>query len=64
MSIGTSGRVVIEIEPDLKQELHAALRQDGLNLKSWFLENAHNFLSERGQLSLALDDQQEEGVAQ
>ncbi|RLA53323.1 MAG: hypothetical protein DRR42_05170 [Gammaproteobacteria bacterium] len=60
MSIGTSGRIVIEIEPGLKQELHAALRQEGLNLKSWFLENAHNFLSERGQLTLTLDEKQEE----
>lgn len=59
MSIGTSGRIVIEIEPDLKQELHKALREEGLNLKSWFLGNAEEFLSERGQLRLALQDPEE-----
>ena len=52
MSIGESGRVVIEIEPDLKRELHVALRHDGTNLKNWFVEQALSFLSERGQISL------------
>jgi len=56
MSIGSSGRIVIEIEPDLKQELHAALRQEGLNLKTWFLENAQEFLSDRGQLRLSFNE--------
>ena len=55
MSIGNSGRIVIEIEPDLKQELHAALKQEGLNLKAWFLENATEFLADRGQLNLNLE---------
>lgn len=59
MSIGSSGRIVIEIEPDLKQELHKALRKEGLNLKAWFLENAEEFLAERGQLQLALQDPNE-----
>jgi hypothetical protein len=53
MSIGESGRVVIEIEPDLKRELHVALRHDGTNLKTWFVEQATSFLSERRQISLA-----------
>lgn len=52
VSIGDSGRVVIEIEPDLKRELHVALRHDGTNLKNWFVEQALSFLSERGQISL------------
>lgn len=55
MSIGNSGRIVIEIEPDLKQELHAALKQEGLNLKTWFLESATEFLADRGQLKLAFE---------
>jgi len=45
MSVGSSGRIVIEIEPELKQELHSALKKDGTNLKSWFLENVDHFLS-------------------
>ena len=60
MSIGNSGRIVIEIEPDLKQELHAALKQEGLNLKTWFLENATEFLADRGQLKLALESDAEQ----
>jgi len=47
MSIGSSGRIVIEIEPGLKQKLHSALREDGVNLKSWFLSNVEHFLSEK-----------------
>ncbi|MEP6389219.1 MAG: hypothetical protein ABJ056_04765 [Halioglobus sp.] len=64
MSIGNSGRIVIEIEPDLKQELHAALKQEGLNLKTWFLENATEFLADRGQLNLGLEvtESQDGGV--
>lgn len=37
MSIGTSGRLVIEIEPELKQEIYASLKAKGLTLKEWFL---------------------------
>ncbi|KUJ82968.1 hypothetical protein AWR36_010520 [Microbulbifer flavimaris] len=47
MSIGSSGRIVIEIEPDLKKELHSALKEDGVNLKSWFLDNVEQFLLKR-----------------
>jgi len=55
MSIGNSGRVVIEIEPDLKKELHAVLRKEGTNLKAWFLENVGQLLAEKGQQSLPLE---------
>ena len=52
MSIGTSGRVVIEIEPELKKALHAALAADGLTLKQWFVAHAEEFLDEALQLPL------------
>ena len=54
MSIGTSGRIVIEVDPALKQELHTTLRSEGTNLKAWFLEQADSFLAEKGQLRLVL----------
>ena len=54
MSIGTSGRIVIEVDPELKQELHTTLRSEGTNLKAWFLEQADSFLAEKGQLRLTL----------
>lgn len=54
MSIGNSGRLVIEIEPELKKKLHAVLRKEGTNLKAWFLENVDQLLAEKGQQSLSL----------
>jgi len=49
MSIGNSGRIVIEIEPELKRQLHATLRLEGKNLKSWFLENVEELLEYQAQ---------------
>lgn len=40
MSIGSSGRIVIEVEPETKRQLYGALAQNGLTLKEWFLEMA------------------------
>ena len=45
MSIGSSGRIVIEVDPELKRALHLALRRKGTNLKVWFVENANEFLN-------------------
>ena len=58
MAKGTSGRIVIEIDPDLKQELYDALDKEGLKLKQWFLKNAEDYLRDRSQLSLLLMDEQ------
>ena len=55
MSIGASGRIVIEVSPDLKRELYAALARDGANLKGWFLRQAEDYLSNGQQRRLALD---------
>lgn len=52
MAIGSSGRIVIEIEPELKQLLHAALQKEGLTLKDWFRDNARKFVYEDKQLGL------------
>jgi hypothetical protein len=54
MAKGNSGRIVVEIDPELKQELYEALGEQGLNLKQWFLENVDELLSERIQPSLPL----------
>jgi hypothetical protein len=45
MSIGTSGRIVIEIDPKKKRELYSELARDGQTLKNWFLENVDSYLS-------------------
>jgi len=54
MAKGNSGRLVIEIDPDLKQELYQALGNEGLNLKQWFLENVADYLEHQMQPELPL----------
>lgn len=54
MSIGSSGRIVIEVEPGLKRELYVALARDGSTLKEWFLRSAQAYLSNTsGQMALS-----------
>ncbi len=48
MAKGASGRVVVEVQPSLKRELHSALALDGQTLKSWFIEAANLYISRRG----------------
>ena len=55
MSIGNSGRIVIEVEPATKRALYAALAQEGSTLKEWFLRAAEQYLSgANGQMALPL----------
>ncbi|MEJ1343104.1 MAG: hypothetical protein RNU03_10145 [Candidatus Sedimenticola sp. (ex Thyasira tokunagai)] len=54
MAKGSSGRIVIEIDPDLKQELYSILEEEGLNLKQWFLGNVDEYLRTKVQPSLPL----------
>ena len=45
MAIGSSGRIVIEVDPELKQELHKLLRQNGTNVKEWFTSHAQEYIN-------------------
>lgn len=45
MSRGSSGRIVIEVSPDIKNRLYVVLAKDGLTLKDWFLAQAESYLS-------------------
>ena len=45
MGIGASGRIVIEIQPDVKQELYEALAEENKSLKKWFLEHVEEYLA-------------------
>lgn len=56
MPVGESGRIVIEIDPELKQELYGALSAQGLHLKQWFLDNAKTYLAQQIQPTLPLFD--------
>ena len=49
MARGTSGRIVLEVEPDFKDELYAALAVERSTLKDWFLRSAKNFCEEVNQ---------------
>ena len=54
MSVGKSGRIVIEVEPEVKRQLYSALARDGLTLKDWFLREAEAYLGSAEQLPLEL----------
>jgi len=47
--IGRSGRIVIEIDPELKQALYQSLGKDESNLKEWFLGQVNVYLSGKSQ---------------
>lgn len=40
MSRGISGRIVIEVDPELKRRLYAVLAMSGSTLKDWFVASA------------------------
>ena len=60
MPVGASGRIVLEIDPALKQEIYAALEREGLTLKDWFLSVAQRQLLEKDQLRLAFAEDRED----
>lgn len=51
MAKGSSGRIVVEIQPALKRELHSVLALDGQTLKSWFIEVANLYISNRSSVN-------------
>jgi hypothetical protein len=52
MAVGESGRIVIDVDPDVKRRLYSALALSGSTLKDWFLKNASNFCNESQQPQL------------
>jgi hypothetical protein len=54
MSIGNSGRIVIEVDTEIKRELYSALSREGMTLKEWFLKSANSYISDRTQIPLPL----------
>lgn len=60
MSIGRSGRVVIEIDPVLKREFHAVLAKNGMTMKDWFMKSAMNCVKYN---SLGMDAEEEISTA-
>ncbi len=54
MAKGNSGRIVIEVDPEFKQDLYKVLGSQGLNLKEWFVQSASDFLNEHNNPTLPL----------
>ena len=57
MSVGSSGRIVIEIEPEIKRELYSVLSSNGQTLKEWFLQRAAEYMRTGRQISMFDRDQ-------
>ena len=52
MAKGSSGRLVIVVDPGLKRDLYVELARHGLTLKDWFIGQATTFLETSYQPSL------------
>ncbi len=52
MARGTSGRLVVDIDPELKKQFHAALTIEGTTFKDWLLRHVEAYLKDRNQPSL------------
>ena len=52
MSIGESGRIVLEVDPNMKRRLYAILTDNGLTLKAWFTREATAYIEHSGQRQL------------
>ncbi len=52
MARGDSGRIVVEVEPDLKDRLYVELAKQRLTLKAWFVAAVDEFLQTSSQPSL------------
>lgn len=49
---GQSGRIVIDVDPELKRELYSRLSLSGSTLKDWFSHNATTFIRDSRQPAL------------
>lgn len=44
MARGKSGRIVLEIDPEMKRELYLTLEKNQQTMKEWFLKEANNLI--------------------
>lgn len=49
MARGPSGRIVVDLDPGLKREFHAALAADGTTFKEWLLTRVSAYFEDRQQ---------------
>jgi hypothetical protein len=55
MPRGYSGRIVLEIDPSIKDSLYIALARKKLTLKDWFVRECTSFIAETNQPHLFAD---------
>ena len=53
MPQGLSGRIVLEVDPDLKRRLYSVLAREGLTMKGWFVDAVGSYLARYTEVSLA-----------
>ena len=57
MSRGPSGRIVVELDPNLKSELYLELTREGTTFKDWLIQRASTYIDQRRQpLLLVAED--------
>lgn len=49
MARGRSGRVVLEIDPELKRQLYATLESKQQTMKEWFIQEAEGLINREKQ---------------
>lgn len=49
MARGPSGRIVVDLDPGLKREFHAALAADGTTFKEWLIARVFAYFEDRQQ---------------
>jgi hypothetical protein len=47
MARGDSGRIVIEVNPELKRQLYSALAVESQTLKDWFIQAADRYVNDQ-----------------
>ena len=52
MAIGESGRIVLEINPEIKRKLYSTLALENKTMKEWFITLAVQHIEARQQPSL------------
>jgi hypothetical protein len=56
MARGDSGRIVIEVDPRLKDELYLELAKQRMTLKAWFMTKAEQFVDNSRQQLLFVSE--------
>ena len=46
MSRGNSGRIVLEVDPRIKNQLYLVLAREGITLKTWFLRQFETYIAD------------------